>query len=51
MLAEATKAGLVLDRITATLEREGVRSFCSSYNELLACISSKLPALAGSPRA
>ena len=51
VLAEAAKAGLVLDRITATLEREGVRSFCSSYNELLACIGSKLPALAGSQRA
>ena len=28
----------------AALEREGVRSFCDSYRELLACIEAKLPA-------
>jgi transaldolase len=50
LLAEAAQAGLDLDAITATLEREGVRSFCDSYNELLRCIDSKLPALAGSGR-
>jgi transaldolase len=48
VLAEAAAAGLDLDEITATLEREGVSSFCSSYHELLDCIDSKLPALAGS---
>ena len=51
VLADTAKAGLDLDGITTTLEREGVRSFCSSYSELLACIESKLPALAGSQRA
>jgi transaldolase len=51
VLAETAEAGLDLDGITATLEREGVRSFCGSYNELLGCIDSKLPALAGSRRA
>jgi transaldolase len=50
VLAETAEAGLDIDGITATLEREGVRSFCGSYNELLACIDSKLPALAGSQR-
>ena len=51
VLAEAADAGLDLGEITATLEREGVDSFCSSYGELLDCIVSKLPALAGSQRA
>jgi transaldolase len=35
-------AGVDLARITAELEREGVRSFCESYGELLACIEGKL---------
>jgi transaldolase len=48
VLGDFAAAGLDLDGITATLEREGVRSFCNSYNELLACIDSKLPALVGS---
>jgi transaldolase len=48
VLAETAEAGPDLDVITATLERDGVRSFCGSYNELLDCIASKLPALAGS---
>ena len=51
ILAKTAEAGPDLDAITATLEREGVRSFCNSYNELLDCIDSKLPALAGSPPA
>jgi transaldolase len=51
VLAATAEAGLDLDVITATLERDGVRSFCGSYNELLACIDSKLPALVGSERA
>ena len=28
--------------ITAELEREGVRSFCDSYHELLDCIEAKV---------
>ncbi len=41
-LRRAHDAGIDLDAITAQLEREGVRSFCDSYHELLACIESKL---------
>jgi transaldolase len=48
-LAAAAGHGVELDRITAELEREGVRSFCDSYEQLLDCIDSKLTALA--PRA
>jgi transaldolase len=40
---EATDAGIDLDAITASLERDGVRSFCASYRELLDSIESKLP--------
>lgn len=42
VLARAAAEGLDLDAITAELEREGVRSFCASYGELLACIEAKL---------
>jgi transaldolase len=45
VLAAAARAGVDLDRITAELEREGVRSFCDSYRQLLDCIESKLTAL------
>ncbi len=45
VLGQAADAGLDLGRLTAELEREGVRSFCDSYNELLSCIDSKLPAV------
>jgi transaldolase len=48
VLAQTAEAGVDLDEITTTLEREGVRLFCSSYTQLLDCIGSKLPALAGS---
>jgi transaldolase len=41
-LAEAQAAGIDLTAITAELEREGVRSFCGSYHDLLECIESKL---------
>jgi transaldolase len=34
-------AGIDLDAITAQLEREGVRSFCDSYEELLSRIEAK----------
>ena len=45
-LADAPAAGIDLPIITAELEREGVRSFCDSYRELLDCIDHKLGALA-----
>ena len=41
-LAAARDAGVDLDRITAELEREGVRSFCDSYHQLIGCLQSKL---------
>ncbi len=44
MLAAAAAAGLDLSVITAELEREGVRSFCDSYHQLLACIEHKVAA-------
>jgi transaldolase len=34
VLAETAEAGLDVDGTMATLEREGVRSFCGSYNDL-----------------
>ena len=46
VLAQAAEAGLDLPELTAELEREGVQSFCDSYNELLRCIESKLAAMA-----
>jgi transaldolase len=45
-LADADRAGCDLDAVTLALEREGVRSFCDSYHELLDCIERKLAALA-----
>jgi transaldolase len=41
-LESAEEAGIDLAVITADLEREGVRSFCDSYQELLDCIEAKL---------
>ena len=41
-LRRAEEAGVDLPGITAQLEREGVRSFCDSYDELLACIETRL---------
>jgi transaldolase len=43
-LADAAGAGIDLDGVTEKLEREGVRSFCDSYHELLDRIQSKLDA-------
>jgi transaldolase len=40
-LRRAADAGIDVAGVTAELEREGVRSFCDSYRELLACIVSK----------
>ncbi len=42
ILHEAEAAGIDLPRITEDLEREGVKSFCDSYHELLDRIESKL---------
>jgi transaldolase len=41
-LVEARDAGIDLPAITAELEREGIRSFCDSYHQLLDCIDDKL---------
>ncbi|MEP6952478.1 MAG: transaldolase [Solirubrobacteraceae bacterium] len=38
ILRRAAAAGIDLATLTAQLEREGVRSFCDSYHELLACV-------------
>lgn len=46
-LRQARAAGIDLDSITTDLEREGVRSFCDSYEELLACIETKLQGMVG----
>jgi transaldolase len=41
-LADAVAAEVDLQAVTAGLEREGVRSFCDSYHQLLDCIEGKL---------
>jgi transaldolase len=41
-LTDAQAAGIELSTVTAELERDGVQSFCDSYNQLLECIESKL---------
>ena len=38
----AADSGIDLETVTAQLEREGVRSFCDSYHDLLNCIETKL---------
>jgi len=45
-LTAAAAAGIDLTALTSQLEREGVRSFCDSYHELLDCIERKLAAMA-----
>jgi transaldolase len=45
-LAEAERAGIDLAAVTAELEREGVRSFCESYQQLRDCIEAKLGVVA-----
>lgn len=45
VLADAARAGIDLAAVTAGLERAGVASFCDSYQELLACIQTKLAAI------
>lgn len=46
-LAALRQAGIDLDEVTKTLEREGVASFAKSYTELLAGIEVKAGALVG----
>jgi transaldolase len=41
-LRRAENAGVDVAAITADLEREGIRSFCDSYRDLLDCIEAKL---------
>jgi transaldolase len=41
-LRRAEEAGVDLAAVTAQLEREGVRSFCDSYHDLLACVETKV---------
>jgi transaldolase len=48
ILADAEAAGIDLAAVTAELEREGVRSFCDSYHQLLDCIESRISELAPS---
>jgi transaldolase len=42
ILTQAQRDGIDLSAITRVLEREGVRSFCDSYDDLLDCIRTKL---------
>ena len=42
ILRDVEDAGIDLAAITGQLEREGVRSFCASYHDLLASIEGKL---------
>jgi transaldolase len=43
LLHRATQtAGVALDAITTQLERDGVRSFCDSYQQLLDRIAAKV---------
>lgn len=45
-LVQAGDEGIDLAAITAELEREGVRSFCDSYHQLLHCIETKTARIA-----
>jgi transaldolase len=45
LLSSAADEGVDLETITGELEREGVKAFCDSYDELVACIESKLGSL------
>ena len=45
-LVEAATVGIDLSAVTAELERDGVRSFCDSYQQLLDCIDGKLRVVA-----
>ena len=45
LLDAAAAEAVDLEQITTDLEREGVKSFCDSYDQLIACIESKLGSL------
>lgn len=45
LLSAAAAEGVDLATITAELEREGVKAFCDSYDQLVSCIESKLGSL------
>jgi transaldolase len=45
ILVDAAAAEVDLAGVSAELEREGVRSFCDSYHQLLGCIERKIGAL------
>jgi hypothetical protein len=45
ILSAAADEGVGLATITGELEREGVKAFCDSYEQLLACVESKLGSL------
>jgi transaldolase len=45
ILRRLEEAGIDLTAVTAELEREGVRSFCDSYRQLLDCVESKAVAI------
>jgi transaldolase len=47
ILRRAAEAGVDLSALTAELERDGVRAFCDSYHELLACITETSSSRAG----
>jgi transaldolase len=47
VLTDASGAGIDLASVAVELERDGVRSFCDSYHQLLSCIESKLPLVLG----
>lgn len=44
-LAEFTRAGIDLDALAATLQKEGAEAFVASWTELIACIAGKRAAL------
>jgi transaldolase len=46
VLSQAGAEGVDLETITGELEREGVKSFCDAYDQLLRCIESKLGSFA-----
>jgi transaldolase len=46
ILAEAAAEGVELETISLELEREGVKSFCDAYDQLLRCIETKLGSFA-----
>lgn len=51
LLDKLARADVDLDRITADLEREGVKAFCNSYRQLLACITERAADLGPAPAA